>query len=161
GRRGANGIDRGPGYTTRMGVGFLPNPANGLGGWAPGLVPTRLPEGVGQRLPKGADLVMQVHYHRTGKEEPDPTQVGPYLQKGPVKEQFQSVAVPGLFFTIPAGRKDYKVNTAVTLYEDVTLYWLVPHMHLLGKDIELTARKPGEKKETSLIRVPRWDYNWQ
>jgi hypothetical protein len=71
------------------------------------------------------------------------------------------VAVPGLFFTIPAGRKDYKVSTAVTLYEDVTLYWLVPHMHLLGKDIELTAQKPGEKKETSLIRVPRWDYNWQ
>jgi hypothetical protein len=48
----------------------------------------------------------------------------------------------------------------VRLTEDVTLYNLVPHMHLLGKKIELTAQVPGGKEE-SLIRIDEWDYNWQ
>src|SRR5689334_22595568 len=33
-------------------------------------------------------------------------------------------------------------------------------MHLLGKDIELTATQP-DGRVTSLVRGPEWDYNWQ
>lgn len=152
--------DRGPGYSVSRGMGFLPNPGNGLGGWAPGLVPKRLPDGVGQKLPKGADIVVQIHYHRTGKEERDRTKIGLYFTKGPVKEYLQAIPVTGLFFSIPPGEKDYKVESTVTLLEDVKLHWMVPHMHLLGKDIELLATLPGEK-EKSLIKLPSWDYNWQ
>jgi peroxiredoxin len=152
--------DRGPGYHTRMGFGFLPDPSRGLGGWAPGLVPQRLPEGVGQKLPKGADVLLQVHYHRTGKEERDRTKVGLYFQKGVVKSHFQALPVPGLFLRIPPEEKEYRVQTAVRLSEDATLYYLVPHMHLLGKKIELTAQEPGGKEE-ALITIDEWDYNWQ
>jgi peroxiredoxin len=152
--------DRGPGYSAFMGVGFIPNPALGLGGWAPGLLPKPLPEGVGHRLLKGADIIMQLHYHRTGKEERDRTRVGLYLTKGEVKEHFMGIGVPGLFVHIPPNDKNYKIDSAVRLTEDVTLHWLTPHMHLLGKDIELTARFP-DGKERSLIRIAEWDYNWQ
>lgn len=152
--------DSGPGYWSRMGFGFIPDPSNGLGGWAPGLVPQRLPAGVGQRLPKGADVIMQVHYHRTGKEERDRTKLGIYFQKGEVKGHFQAMPVPGLFLRVPPGDKAFRINTSVTLTEDVVLHYLVPHMHLLGKKIELTARLPGGKEE-SLIRIDDWDYNWQ
>lgn len=152
--------DRGPGYSVSRGMGFLPKPGNGLGGWAPGLIPKRLPDGVGQKLPKGADIVMQIHYHRTGKEERDRTRIGLYFAKGPIKERLHAIPVPGLFLTIPPGDSDFKVTSTVTLLEDVKLHWMVPHMHLLGKDIELTARLPGEQ-EKSLIKIPAWDYNWQ
>jgi len=152
--------DRGPGYFVHMGLGFIPNPANGLGGWAPGLVPKPLPEGVGMKLPKGADIVVQIHYHRTGKEERDKTRVGLFFTKSEVKSHFFAVPVPGLFLRVPAGKKDYKIDSSIRLTEDVTAYWLVPHMHLLGKDIELLARFP-DGTDKSLIKIPEWDYNWQ
>ncbi len=63
--------DHGPGYTVQMGVGF--NPQGVLGGWAPGQLAHKLPDGYGWRLPKGADVVLQVHYHRTGRVEKDRT----------------------------------------------------------------------------------------
>src|SRR5262245_13489825 len=152
--------DRGPGYSVSRGMGFLPAPGNGLGGWAPGLVPKRLPDGVGQKLPKGSDIVVQIHYHRTGKEEHDRTRLGLYFAKGPIKEYLQAIPVTGIFFSIPPGQKDFKVDSSITMTEDVKLHWMVPHMHLLGKDIELLARLPGEK-EKSLVKLPAWDYNWQ
>jgi len=156
----ADDADHGPGYSVNMGWGFLPSPGNMLGGWAPGLLPKRLPEGIGQTLPKGADLCVQFHYHRTGKEEKDRTKIGIYFAKGPIAEKYRSIAATGLFTTIPAGNKAFQVETSWKLLDEVTVYRLVPHMHLLGKDIELRATFPGEK-ERVLIRIPEWDYNWQ
>jgi peroxiredoxin len=156
----ADAPDRGPGYFISMGVGFIPNPAGGLGGWAPGLVPTPLPDGVGMKLPKGADIVMQIHYHRTGKEERDRTRIGLFFSRGEVKSHFFAVPVPGIFTWVPAGKKDFKIDSSICLTEDLTAHWLVPHMHLLGKDVELIARFP-DGREKSLIKIPEWDYNWQ
>ncbi|MBY0229839.1 MAG: redoxin domain-containing protein [Gemmataceae bacterium] len=152
--------DDGPGYWSRMGFGFIPDPSKGLGGWAPGLVPQKLPVGVGQLLPRGSDIVMQVHYHRTGKVERDRTRIGLYFQKGEVKGHFQAMPVPGLFMMIPAGSKETKVASSWRLTEDMTLHYVIPHMHLLGKSIEMTAKLPGKKEET-VISIPEWDYDWQ
>jgi hypothetical protein len=138
----------------------VPDLSSALGGWAPGMLPKMLPDGVGQRLPKGADICVHVHYHRTGKVEKDRTKLGLYFAKKPVTQRFTWVPVSGLFWAIPAGAKDYKVETAWRLPDDLTVYRVLPHMHLLGKDIELFATLPGEK-ERSLIRIPVWDYNWQ
>lgn len=152
--------DRGPGYPVKLGVGFLPSPANMLGGWAPGMLPKKLPDGVGQRLPKGADICVQFHYHRTGKQETDRTRIGLYFAKKPVTHSFYMLPPAGMFWKIPAGAKDFKVDSSWILDDDVTVYRLVPHMHLIGKDIELLMTPP-EGKESSLIRIPEWDYNWQ
>ena len=38
-------------------------------------------------LPKGADILIQVHYHKTGKAETDATAVGLYLSKKPLPRQ--------------------------------------------------------------------------
>src|SRR5262249_36486641 len=114
--------DRGPGYSVFMGVGFLPDPSGGLGGWAPGLKPQPLPDGIGKKLPKGADIVAQFHYHRTGKVERDRTKIGLYFARGPVKEHLQTIPAPGLFLRIPAGEKQYKIDSAIKLTEDVTLH---------------------------------------
>jgi peroxiredoxin len=156
----ADDKDRGPGYAVPMGFGFIVNPSNFVGGWAPGMQPKRLPDGVGMKLPKGSDLCVQFHYHRTGKEEKDRTKIGLYFAKGPVTEGFRSLPAAGLFREIPPGEKSFKVENVWKLTEDVTVHRLVPHMHLLGKDIELAMTTP-DGKEAMLIRIPEWDYNWQ
>src|SRR5205807_1935384 len=58
--KGSHDPDTGPGYSVAMGVGFLPQ--GNLGGWAPGQLARTLPEGTGYPLPKGSDVVIQVHY---------------------------------------------------------------------------------------------------
>src|SRR5262249_6178441 len=45
------GRDSGPGYSSMMGPGFFP-PTGDLGGWAPGISPSFLPDGVGYYLPR-------------------------------------------------------------------------------------------------------------
>ena len=153
-------FDSGPGYKVNMGWGFLPDRTGLLGGWAPGMLPKKLPDGVGQRLPKGADIAVQTHYHRTGKVEKDRTRIGLYFADKPVTERFMSLPAAGLFAVIPAGSKNFKVDSSWEVTADTVLYRMTPHMHLIGKDIELLATLPGEK-EKSLIRIPEWDYNWQ
>src|SRR5258707_10922525 len=51
-------------------------PAGGLGGWAPGAIPQPLPAGTGYVIEKGADLVIQLHYHPDGKPETDQSSIG-------------------------------------------------------------------------------------
>src|SRR5207247_10885467 len=48
--------DRGPGYSSSMGIGFLPTPGKvgGIGGWAPGQMARKLPDGYGYLLPNAA-----------------------------------------------------------------------------------------------------------
>ncbi len=38
-------------------------------------------------LPKGADILIQVHYHKTGKPETDTTAVGLYLSNKPLPRE--------------------------------------------------------------------------
>ncbi|MER3442226.1 MAG: hypothetical protein C4296_12780 [Gemmataceae bacterium] len=152
-------VDRGPGYSTRMGVGFIPLDGE-LGGWAPGLLIRPMPPGVGYLLPKGADIVVQIHYHRTGKLERDRTRIGLYFADGPVTHRYLSAVLAGLLLAIPANNDHFVVRGRAYAHEDLTLYTVFPHMHLLGKSIRCTVTFPdGSQKE--LINIPRWDYLWQ
>ena len=44
--------------------------------------------------------------------------------------------------------------------DDVTLLSVMPHMHLLGRDIRVEAEYPDGRRKT-LVHVPDWDFNWQ
>lgn len=150
--------DPGPGYTTGGGVGF---PSAGqLAGWAPGNLSRKLPDGLGSYVPKGADVVLQVHYHKSGKAETDRTKVGLYFTKGPVDKRFRSfmLASPGL--RIPAGESNHTARAVIPIVTDVTLLRVMPHMHLLGHDMKITATFPDGTEQT-LVNVPAWDFNWQ
>ncbi|WP_437538842.1 hypothetical protein WME79_22505 [Sorangium sp. So ce726] len=47
-----------------------------LTAWAPGTAPVDLPDGVGQLIPKGSLLLMQIHYHPAGATaDPDLTRI--------------------------------------------------------------------------------------
>ncbi len=156
--RKKDGKDGKPGYVSFGGPGFVP--AGTLGGWAPGLQYQTLPAGDAILLPKGADIVIQVHYHKDGKAEEDQTQVGLKFATGPVDKSVRWESVDNELISIKPGEKRYEVKADVDLPADVTLLDVIPHMHLLGHDMTVTATLPtGEKKE--LIHVEPYDFNWQ
>jgi hypothetical protein len=147
-----------PGFAKMGGRGFIP--AGGLGGWAPGVTPHHLPDGVARLLPKGSDLIIQTHFHPSGKAEKELSSVGLYFAKKEPKQVLATFPSAGRPLNIPAGEKHHKVTNSFTVPADVTLLGLTPHAHLLCKSIKVVATLPGGK-EMTLIDVPQWDWNWQ
>lgn len=154
----------GQGYATAAGFpGFLP--AGSMGGWAPGNQPQTLLPGMARVLPAKAKLVVQVHYHPSGKPELDQTMIGLHFSKVPVTRTVRVVPVmpfggPWSGMKIPAGDANYEVRTSFVLPRDSLALNVTPHMHLIGKDMRLTAVLP-DGTEKPLIFVTRWDFNWQ
>ena len=148
-----------PGYVTEgTGPGF--DSAGTVGGWAPGVTPLVLPTGVGYLLPKGADIVMQVHYYRTGHFERDRSRLGLYFSKTAETTKLHIGDATNSDFVIPAGEKWYEVLASKKFKKDVYLLATMPHMHLLGRDMRLIATTPAGD-EHDLIWIQDWDFNWQ
>ena len=164
----ARALDRAtpePGYANFGGPGFLPSGA--LGGWSVGNTPRALPNGMGRYLKHGSDLVVQMHYHPTGKEETDQSEIGLYFVKKPTAESVKepavlvgSIWVANYDLDITAGDKDDRRSSSYTLPREVIMVGVVPHMHLLGRSMKVTATLPDRTTKT-LIDIRDWNYNWQ
>ncbi len=148
-----------PGYATEgTGPGF--DTAGTVGGWAPGVTPVVLPEGVGYLLPKGADIVMQVHYYRTGHLEHDRTRLGLYFSQTENTAKLHIKEAINSDFVVPAGAERYAVTAHKNFKTDVYLLATMPHMHLIGRDMRLAAVTPNGIRH-ELIWIQDWDFNWQ
>jgi hypothetical protein len=149
----------GPGYTCFGGPGFV---GWMFSGWAPGSRPWVLPEGVGVRVPAGARLVMQVHYHPTGEPQSDRTQVGLHFADGPIRKNFLIFALANFTFEIPPGATRYPVTASFTIPRGVDVHALsiFPHMHLLGREMEVRAVLNNGTRRC-LIDIDDWDFDWQ
>lgn len=132
-----------------------------LGGWAPGSRTQRLPEGVGLFLPKAAKIVMQVHYYSAGRPSEDQTSVGLYLMQSRAERRMRYLPVLNTTFAIPAGERRHEVRSALPIPPllDAKLIQIVPHMHLLGREIQVELERRGTRN--SLIYISDWDFNWQ
>ena len=153
--------DPGPGYTCFGGPGF--QPAGGLGGWAPGIQPRVLSDGVGMLLPKGANVVVQMHYNNeSATSRSDRTRVGLHFAKGPIDKRQRSIPVLNRTFTIPPGERRYEVRASWTVPFgwDLHANSITPHMHLLGREMKVTATYP-DGVVRPLIHIDDWDFNWQ
>lgn len=151
--------DPGLGFESFGGPGIIPT--GGLGGWAPGMSPRNLPDGTARFLKKGQDLIMQVHYHPTGKEEKDQSMVGIHFADKPVKQIISGIAVRSRDIYIKPGEKRHHVTAeSGELPVDVNAMFITPHMHMLGKEVKVRAVTP-DGKEIPLIWIKDWDFNWQ
>lgn len=150
--------DPGPGYTSFGSPGF--KVTSMLGGWAPGTMPEQSPKGTGFLLPNKGDVVLQVHYYRSGTVEKDRTKVGLYFSKTPKTVRIHTGLAINNRFKIPAGADNYKVVANWTVKTPLYAFSVYPHMHLLGKEMKVTAILPnGEEKK--VIWIKNWDFNWQ
>ncbi len=150
--------DAGPGYSCFGGPG---DPIHGgLGGWAPGNTPAFLDEGIGRSLPRKSDVIIQVHYHPRGKAETDRSKIGIYFSRKPVKQtlHWSFVINPGL--ELPPGESSIEIKAAWEVPVDVVAHSVAPHMHLLGRDMQISVKFPDGHVQ-DLIKIDDWDFNWQ
>jgi mono/diheme cytochrome c family protein len=134
--------------------------SGGLGGWAPGATPMEYRDGVAQTIPKGAQLVMQIHYHLSGKPEEDDSQVGIKFTKTPPTKGLALITVGNAAIDIPAGEDHYVVKATSTVPQDANLIAVTPHAHYLCKDMKVDATLP-DGTVVPLIWIKDWDFNWQ
>lgn len=153
---------RTPGFT---GMGRGGRSLQSLGGWAVGGTAKFLPEGLAFRLPHGSDLVMDMHFHLSGKAEKEVSTVGFYFTDKPPTSTFTGIQMPPVFgalsqVDIPAGKNDYTVKDTFELPIDVEAFGISSHAHYLGKQLKMTATFPNGKTKV-LLWIKDWDFSWQ
>jgi hypothetical protein len=109
---------------------------------------------------KGADLVMQLHLHPSGKSEIEQSSLGFYLTDEPPQRSMIDVGMIDRKIDIAAGDRAYKTHDEFTLPVEMQVVGIFPHMHLIGRDMKVTAHPPGGQP-FSLIWIDDWDFNWQ
>ncbi len=148
----------GQGYSCVGGPGL--DITGSLGGWAPGATPSNAPPGVAHEIKKGADLVMQIHYHLDGKVERDQSTVGLTFSKEPPSKGLTLFVLGNTSIDIPAGDANYVVKASGVLPMDTEAIGIFPHAHYLCKDMKVDAHLP-DGTVTPLIWIKDWDFNWQ
>lgn len=131
-----------------------------LVGYAPGLQPVEAPAGSAKLLKAGSDIVLQLHYTSNGKPAEDLSKIGLVFAKTPPKYRQLTMNATNNRFAIPPNASAHEVKSSITLQEEVGLIWMMPHMHLRGKDFVYTAVYPSGEREI-LLNVPKYDFNWQ
>ncbi|MHC4877004.1 MAG: redoxin family protein [Planctomycetota bacterium] len=148
----------GPGYQRFGGWGF---PSGGtLGGWAVGVLPQRLPAGFGRPIRAGSDFVIQTHYHPSGKREMDQASVGFYFAPPDTRRRIAELFVANMELYIPPGERRFTHHAEYILPLPVTVHSVLPHTHLLGRELRAAATLPDGRVEP-LIEITDWDFNWQ
>jgi hypothetical protein len=123
-------------------------------------VPPAFPPGFGKKIPKGSNIVLQMHYTANGTAQSDRSSVGLIFSREPVRTEVRTRGIFNTFFTIPANAANHEVKSAFRFPQDSIVLSFMPHMHLRGKDFEYVAEFPDGRKEP-VLRVPRWNFNWQ
>jgi hypothetical protein len=150
-----------PGFNgMRAGGATLP-----LGGWAVGAQPHFFPDGLALRLPQGSDLVVQYHFHPTGKPEVEKSVIGLHFAKEPPSRTLIAIQLPPVYslfsgLDIPAGEKDFVIRDSYTLPVDIDAAGVGAHAHYLATKMKLTATLPDGDVKTLLV-IKDWNFNWQ
>jgi mono/diheme cytochrome c family protein len=131
-----------------------------IGGWAPGSVPLNDREAGLRPIPKGSDIVIQIHYHPSGKAEVDRSSLGLRFTDRPGTTGRTAVILFNRRIDIAPGDSHYVVKSSLVMPRDVKLAGISPHAHYLGKEMKISAHLP-DGSEKPLIWIKDWDFNWQ
>jgi hypothetical protein len=141
-------------------------------GYVPGQKPIRFPDGMGQTIGAGADLVVQVHYAPWSTNESDLSSINIFFaDENESVDRFvrDSIMLPfniapgGFFGFVNFRLEPEEIETfhgTWELEEDLSFMGISPHMHLLGIDCEVFIEHT-DGSITNLIKIPEWDFNWQ
>jgi mono/diheme cytochrome c family protein len=131
-----------------------------VSGWAPGVQPITLADGVGIKIPKGMRFGIQIHYAPAEKDTIDQTQVGVYFADGLIKKQLRFLFGDRKDLSIPPNDPNYSLTSTKTFDADSVISFFHVHMHLRGKSYLMRMTYPDGRQEVAL-EVPRYDFNWQ
>jgi hypothetical protein len=130
-----------------------------------GTNPRILPDDVGVKVEPDMKLVIQMHYHPTGKAERDQSRVGFHFAAEPPARRYIEVQAPPAFgqlsgIAVPAGSDSYTLNESFTLPVDVDAFSTFAHAHYIGKAFDLKAHLPSGETKT-LLKISNYDFAWQ
>ncbi|MEO8067539.1 MAG: hypothetical protein ABI599_07600 [Flavobacteriales bacterium] len=137
-----------------------------IGGWVPGAGAYYAPEGFGIRLPAGSDIIIQVHYPSGSSFELDSTRVNLRVTSATgtrellnyyVLNHVQNM-VNGPIAVPPDQVVEY--HEEFTLDDDISLFSIGPHAHLVCTAMSAYAVRPGNDT-LRLIDIPKWNFMWQ
>ena len=131
-----------------------------IGGFAPGRQPDEFRDNSGRFIPKGSNLLLQMHYTTSGRETVDETEVGLYIYDKPPAFVMSGGVAGQRRFLVPPGAKEHMLRGEQLVERDAYLYEMTPHMHFRGKHMSYSVEYPDGKTE-QLLSVPKYDFNWQ
>jgi hypothetical protein len=116
-------------------------------------------------VPAGSDIMLNLHYTPNGTAVTDHVQIGFTVAKEPPRRRYVSLSssapIDPKLFAIPPNDPNWPSPPAeVTFIRDVELVFMMPHMHVRGKDMTYTLEYPDGRKEI-VLNVPHYDFNWQ
>jgi len=157
--RELDAADPKPGFDCGLSM-IAPYKRIGVGGWAPGMIPDKHPDHIGTFLPGKSDIVMEVHYHRNGLKQMDRSTLGIWLHKDKPAKIQKSLLVANIGIRIPAGAERHEERARTIVPRNVLANSVMPHMHLLGVEMRVTATFPDGRVQ-DLVWAKPYDFNWQ
>jgi hypothetical protein len=158
--------------------GFSADNASLIGGYAPGdqFNSRVFPPGYAMRIPKGHDLIMEMHYTPSGEAQQDRSRLAFQFRDTPPEHELKSRFLhhkPGRF-VVPAYAMHHRMETDYWFEKKTKLLGVRPHMHSRGKHFELQLVYPAgrrfenlsppiaqEDRRETILWVPAFDFNWQ
>jgi hypothetical protein len=141
---------------------------NQFPGYVPGQKPRFYPDGLGQKLTAGSDLVIQMHYAPWPVDEADKSKINIFFAdenetvdrfvEDHVMVPLPGVLINGPFLILPNTKKTFVGEWRIP--RDISFIGISPHMHLLGQDWEVYL-EDNDGNKTKMISIPDWDFNWQ
>lgn len=154
------------GYFSFGEIGFVPEESRWYT-WNPGRGPEYLPEGRAKLLPKGARLLVHVHYGPTGVPQRDSSLVKiRWSDEKPPARLVRTAPLINPFvmtndsFFVAAGQV-LRVHAKFTVPYDLELMNIFPHAHFLGRTMEVFATFPGEQRTASLLKINDWNFHFK
>jgi hypothetical protein len=121
--------------------------------------------GAAKLIPAGSDITLNLHYTPVGRAVTDHVQIGFTVMQMPPARRYVSLSASAptdaAHFAIPPHASHYASPPAVVAFNrEVELVFLMPHMHVRGKDTTFTLEFPDGRREI-VLRVPHYDFAWQ
>ncbi len=132
-----------------------------LVGYVPGSYAAVFPEGTAKRIPAGSELIFQVHYTPTGREQIDHSKLGiVFADPDTITHEVKTTSAVQPKLRVPPNEANYRVSAYSPPLPACQLLTMAPHMHLRGKSFRYTSLGPDGAREM-LLDVPQYDFNWQ
>lgn len=157
--RAKDAEDPAPGFSSGLNISGRVFPGS-MAAWVPGRDALPLPVGLTMPWPDGGDLVVQLHLHPSGKPESEKSTIGLYFTDEPPQRSMTDLLLIDKKIDIPPGDAAFRTRDEFTLPIEMNVFGIFPHMHLIGREIKITAFPP-EGESFSLLWIKDWDFSWQ
>lgn len=148
--------------------GSLPERVHSAVNYLPGAFGVRYPAGIGGFVMgrKGAFVANDIHYGPSAIPFTDSSKLYIYFsEQAPERPSYElmmgtngvSEIVPPL--QVPPGTIS-RHSSRLSIYNDISILTVNPHMHLIGTRFKAYALKPNGDT-VKLIHIPRWQFRWQ